>query len=257
MVELQFKKYQGTGNDFIIIDGIKQHVSLAPEQIKLLCDRKLGIGADGVIIIEHDEEADFYVNYYNSDGSQSFCGNGSRCSVAFSQRAGIFTGLTCSFNAIDGNHSGEVLANGSVKVSMGDVNGIEQLEEGVFLHTGSPHVVLHCNALKNLDLVSEAQKVRYNERFKAEGTNVNFVSEAEGKISMRTYERGVEDETLSCGTGVTAVALSLASEEGMHLTDIQTKGGVLGVAFNKEKNHFSQIFLMGPALEVFSGTVKL
>ncbi|MFK7755812.1 MAG: diaminopimelate epimerase [Flavobacteriales bacterium] len=257
MVELQFKKYQGTGNDFIMIDGIRQSLRLNPEQIQHLCHRKLGIGADGVIILERDDSSDFYVNYYNSDGSQSFCGNGSRCSVAFSRAVGIISANTCTFRAIDGMHTGELLADGTVKVSMGDVSGMEHLSQGKFLNTGSPHVVTQCNALKDLDIIKAAHDIRYNERFKEKGTNVNFVSEQDGLISIRTYERGVEDETLSCGTGVTAVALALAEEEGFHLREIKTEGGLLRVAFKKEKSEFTHVFLMGAAQEVFFGEIQL
>ncbi len=257
MVELQFKKYQGTGNDFIMIDGITQTVSLNLDQVQRLCDRKFGIGADGIIVIEKDKQADFYVNYYNSDGTQSFCGNGSRCSVAFSRAVGIIQSNSCTFNAIDGLHTGEVLPSGNVKVSMGEVHGIEKIEEGMFLDTGSPHVVMRCSELQNLDVIKAAHEIRYNERFNEKGTNVNFVSEKDGRISMRTYERGVEGETLSCGTGVTAVALSLANGNGHNSIEIQTEGGLLRVAYNKDGETFSSIFLIGPAQEVFFGEIHL
>ncbi len=256
-MEIKFTKYQGTGNDFIMINNMKNQISLSSEQVQFLCDRRLGIGADGLILIETDEQHDFYVNYYNSDGTQSFCGNGSRCSVAFSHQSNIFSGNACRFNAIDGIHSGEILESGEVSVSMADVSEIETYNGDLVLNTGSPHYVINCDSLSDIDIQAEARKIRYNERFQERGINVNFVEIQGDQISMRTYERGVEDETLSCGTGVTAVALSLGDKDGMHYTKIETNGGVLSVSFNQKGDQFSNIHLVGEATHVYVGMLVL
>ena len=256
-MEITFFKYQGTGNDFIMVNAMDDDIVLESHQIQNLCDRKFGIGADGIVLIRPDLKADFYVDYYNSDGSQSFCGNGSRCSVAFAHAENVFQGKTCSFNAIDGIHTGEVLDFDHVKISMCNVKGIEESDDDFILNTGSPHFVRRCNALEELDIISEARKVRYNHRFSEEGINVNFVSHKEDEIHMRTYERGVEGETLSCGTGVTAVALASAVKDGDFTQKIITNGGELTVNFHKEGELFQKIQLQGPANHVFSGLVKL
>lgn len=256
-MKISFKKYQGTGNDFIMINNMDKSLELSVKEVQVLCDRKYGIGADGLILIEPDETADFYVNYFNSDGTQSFCGNGSRCSVDFAKQEEIIHGNSCTFNAIDGLHSGEIVQDELVKVSMGNVDQIEDLNGDFVLNTGSPHYVKRCNALKELDIITEAHKVRYNDRFKDEGINVNFVEHFDDFISIRTYERGVEDETLSCGTGVTAVALSSAVNEGRHQVTLRTLGGDVCVEFEKSESSFKNIFLIGPAESVFSGLVKL
>lgn len=256
-MNITFFKYQGTGNDFIMVNAVDKGITLEPLQIQRLCDRKFGIGADGIILIKTDVKTDFYVDYYNPDGSQSFCGNGSRCAVAFAFAENVFEGKTCSFNAIDGTHTGEVLDIDNIEISMRDVEGIEEVDGDFVLDTGSPHFVRRCNALKELDIITEARKVRYNQRFSEQGINVNFISQNESEIHMRTYERGVEDETLSCGTGVTAVALSSVSEDGVYARKIITKGGDLMVNFKKSGDLFQTIRLQGAAKFVFSGLVNL
>lgn len=256
-MEITFFKYQGTGNDFIMVNAMTDDIVLESHQIQNLCDRKYGIGADGIIFIRPDLNADFHVDYYNPDGSQSFCGNGSRCSVAFAHAENIFQGKTCSFNAIDGIHTGEVLDFDHIKISMSNVKGIEVSDNDFILDTGSPHFVRHCSALEEIDINSEARKVRFNHRFSEEGINVNFVSHKEDEIRMRTYERGVERETLSCGTGVTAVALASATEDGDFTQKIITNGGELTVSFQKEGELFQKIQLQGSANSVFSGTINL
>lgn len=255
-MNITFFKYQGTGNDFIMVNAIDEDIILEPLQIQRLCDRKFGIGADGIILIKPDVKADFYVDYYNPDGSQSFCGNGSRCAVSFAYAQNIFDGKTCSFNAIDGIHTGKVLDIDNIEISMCDVEGIEEVDDDFVLDTGSPHFVRRCNALEEIDIITEARKVRYNQRFSAQGINVNFISQNGSEIHMRTYERGVEDETLSCGTGVTAVALSSVSEDGLFARKIVTNGGSLMVNFRKSGNSFRTIRLQGAAKFVFSGEVK-
>jgi diaminopimelate epimerase len=256
-MNITFFKYQGTGNDFIIVNAVDKGITLEPLQIQRLCDRKFGIGADGIILIKADVKTDFYVDYYNPDGSQSFCGNGSRCAVAFAFAENVFEGKTCSFNAIDGTHTGEVLDIDNIEISMRDVEGVEEVDGDFVLDTGSPHFVRRCNALKELDIITEARKVRYNQRFSEQGINVNFISQNGSEIHMRTYERGVEDETLSCGTGVTAVALSSVSEDGVYARKIITKGGDLMVNFKKSGDLFQTIRLQGAAKFVFSGLVNL
>ena len=256
-MNITFFKYQGTGNDFIMVNAVDKGITLEPLQIQRLCDRKFGIGADGIILIKTDVKTDFYVDYYNPDGSQSFCGNGSRCAVAFAFAENVFEGKTCSFNAIDGTHTGEVLDIDNIEISMRDVEGVEEVDGDFVLDTGSPHFVRRCNALKELDIITEARKVRYNQRFSEQGINVNFISQNESEIHMRTYERGVEDETLSCGTGVTAVALSSVSEDGVYARKIITKGGDLMVNFKKSGDLFQTIRLQGAAKFVFSGLVNL
>jgi len=256
-MNITFFKYQGTGNDFIMVNAVDKGITLEPLQIQRLCNRKFGIGADGIILIKADVKTDFYVDYYNPDGSQSFCGNGSRCAVAFAFAENVFEGKTCSFNAIDGTHKGEVLDIDNIEISMRDVEGVEEVDGDFVLDTGSPHFVRLCNALKELDIITEARKVRYNQRFSEQGINVNFISQNGSEIHMRTYERGVEDETLSCGTGVTAVALSSVSEDGVYARKIITKGGDLMVNFKKSGDLFQTIRLQGAAKFVFSGLVNL
>lgn len=256
-MEVKFSKYQGTGNDFIMINNMDKKVSLSQGQIQFLCDRKLGVGADGVILIEPHESADFYVNYFNSDGSQSFCGNGSRCSVAYSKTQNIFSGNKCSFSAIDGIHKGQILDDRKIKVSMGDVFGVEDVKGDFVLDTGSPHYVQLCDDISNLDILTKAHEIRYNERFSESGINVNFVQNNNGSISMRTYERGVENETLSCGTGVTAVALSMSNRQGNQEVKIRTQGGELFVSFHANSDQFTNVSLTGPVVSVYKGLVDI
>ena len=256
-MKVNFYKYQGTGNDFVMIDNRnllidKTDLSL----VKRLCDRKFGIGADGLILIENHPELDFEMIYFNADGTQSFCGNGSRCAVAFAKKLGIIT-QTTSFLAIDGVHQATIVDD-KVELKMVDVSSIEKTENFFFIHTGSPHYIEYHQNVSEIDLVREAQKIRYNLRFEKEGTNVNFVEKLDSNsLVMRTYERGVEDETLSCGTGATAVALSgfllhgLASPVKIHV-----RGGELEIKFKNITNQqFTDIWLIGPAKEVFSGEI--
>lgn len=257
-MELSFVKYQGTGNDFIIADNRKSPVmSLSQQQIIELCNRKFGIGADGIILIEEDSDSDFFMNYYNSDGSQSFCGNGSRCAVDFAFKVGACKEST-TFKAIDGLHQG-IHSSQSVRIKMGDVETFENIEKHWFLNTGSPHYIVPVTEdLDELDIISHAHKIRYNDRFKSEGTNVNFVKWDENNISVRTYERGVEDETLSCGTGVTAVALAHELTFGkQNKVEILTSGGKLSVAKSYSKKKFVDVWLEGPATPVYQGKIEL
>ena len=260
-MQLQFYKYQGTGNDFVMIDNRKAEIQLSEDQVKQLCSRRFGIGADGLILLELEPGVDFKMVYFNSDGKpSSMCGNGGRCIVAFAAQLGLITDKT-KFIAIDGLHEAVLLPEEIVSLKMGDVRQVEKHEDHYFLNTGSPHVVKFAEALNDFPLVEEARKIRYNDRFSNEGTNVNFIEKQDGSLFVRTYERGVEDETFSCGTGVTAAAL-VASLEGVSNTknscDISTLGGNLKVSFEKVLDqNFYNIWLTGPAQYVFKGEINL
>jgi diaminopimelate epimerase len=256
-VTIEFFKYQGTGNDFVVIDNSTGHISLGKEAIVRLCDRKFGIGSDGVVLIERSDSADFYMNFYNPDGSQSFCGNGSRCAVRFAQKIGL-TGNVGQFGAIDMVHSFQSDAD-EVRIQMRNVRSVEKSGEDQIIQTGSPHYIVFTDDPSSVDIVSEARKIRYNNRFADEGINVNFVKEGQDEIWMRTYERGVEDETLSCGTGVTAAALAYASRRSTNgLVKVHTQGGDLSVNLSLDQDGgFSNIWLCGPAHFIFKGTIDL
>lgn len=260
-MELQFYKYQGTGNDFVLLDNRALQISLTTEQIRFLCDRRFGIGADGLMLLQPEPGFDFRMVYFNSDGNQStMCGNGGRCISAFAQKLGLIKDK-CKFIAIDGPHEAHISEQGIVSLKMQDVKDIEFNEDFIYLNTGSPHYVRTVNDLENYAVAEEGKKVRYNDRFKEEGTNVNFIEKKENGLHVRTYERGVEDETLSCGTGVTASALVAALKglsDAKNSCRIQTPGGELEVTFDKvlEKN-FYNIWLKGPAEFVFEGRIEV
>jgi diaminopimelate epimerase len=257
---LIFYKYQGTGNDFIMInnfDGAWNELSIST--IQQLCDRKFGIGADGLIKINQHPEFDFEMDYYNADGSKSFCGNGARCSVAFAQKLGIISQET-SFLAIDGKHEAS-LNDAVISLRMNDVSSIQVENSDFILNTGSPHYIRYVSHVKNENMHEIGKNIRYSERFLKEGINVNLVEEVSPKqISVRTYERGVESETLSCGTGVTAAVLATAhknSYTGEQKLNVETLGGNLSVSFQFDSNSFTEIYLEGPALFVFKGEVNV
>lgn len=223
--------------------------------INQLCDRKFGIGADGLILIENIDGLDFNMIYFNADGSQSFCGNGSRCAVSFASYLGII-GNKAQFLSTDGEHEAWINQDGEVSLKMHDVESIEKDENFYFINTGSPHYIVSTNDVDEVNVFEEGQKIRYNERFKLEGTNVNFVNYKTDSIDIRTYERGVEDETLSCGTGVTASALSWAdkNKSSAGKIEVHTKGGILQVAYKRDDfGGFHDIWLIGPAKMVFKG----
>ncbi len=255
-MQLQFYKYQGTGNDFVVFDNRHHKLNLGILDIPAICDRRFGIGADGLIAIEDHDEADFNMVYFNSDGSQSFCGNGSRCAVVFAQHLGLIEGKT-TFLSTDGIHEAEILTNGDVKLKMHDVDGIKLLGMAYELNTGSPHYVTYHADLDSLDLLPAAKSIRYNDTYTSHGINVNFIHPESDGLHIRTYERGVEDETLSCGTGVTAAALvhHLHREQGngSFVTDVISKGGKLRVHFTFLRGSFTDIYLEGPAKFVFVG----
>lgn len=255
---MNFYKYQGTGNDFVMIDNRQNKIDKSDlKLVAKLCDRKFGIGADGLILIENHPEVDFDMIYFNADGTKSFCGNGSRCAVAFANYLGIIENKT-TFNAIDGIH--EATINGElIELKMGDVSNVEQGQDYFFIETGSPHYIQYTASVQEIDIVLTAHKVRYNERFKEKGTNVNFVQKVGETLEMRTYERGVEDETLSCGTGATAVALSGAIKHGLTSpVAIKVQGGDLQIKFNQiSDNEFDNIWLIGKGEQVYSGEMTV
>ncbi|SFQ44388.1 diaminopimelate epimerase [Parafilimonas terrae] len=261
-MKLTFYKYQGTGNDFIIIDNRNdKNISLANHQVKQLCDRRFGIGADGLMLMNDKEGFDFDMQYYNADGNTStMCGNGGRCMVKFAYNMGL-SKTEYLFNAIDGPHKAAIENNGWVDLKMKDVNAVEiSMFSDYILDTGSPHYVKPVNNVMDIDVVKLGREIRYNKRFADEGINVNFVEqEDEGKVYVRTYERGVEDETLSCGTGVTASALSFAhNDNGFNHVNVKTPGGNLAVDFDKTgETSFENIWLCGPATFVFKGEIEI
>jgi diaminopimelate epimerase len=258
-MQIEFYKYQGTGNDFVMIDNRNSVFDKTNiKQIQFLCDRRFGIGADGLILIENLADLDFNMIYFNADGSQSFCGNGSRCAVAFAKHLGIID-KQAQFLSTDGEHEAWINAVGEVSLKMHDVATIEKGEGYYFINTGSPHYILNVADVTLVDVKKEGAEIRYNDRFKAEGTNVNFVKFTDTEMDIRTYERGVEDETLSCGTGVTAAALSLAHAKGLQegVIAINAIGGNLKVGFKRNGNEFKDIWLIGPAVQVFKGEILI
>ncbi|MDL1913433.1 MAG: diaminopimelate epimerase [Bergeyella sp.] len=252
---MNFYKYQGTGNDFVIIDNRDLSFTKNTRVIKNLCDRRFGVGADGLILLENDPSYDFTMIYYNSDGREgTMCGNGGRCIVAFAHFLGIFSEKT-TFCAIDGVHKAEI-KNSTVKLKMIEVPEIQTLNGDYILNTGSPHYVKYVENLENFDVYTEGKKIRNSSPFKTHGINVNFVEKI-GKESLfvRTYERGVEAETFSCGTGVTAAALTYVKMTKKSDVKIKTLGGILKVYAQTEKGSFYRVWLEGPAIQVFKGNI--
>ncbi|MBW3469272.1 diaminopimelate epimerase [Arthrospiribacter ruber] len=257
-MEISFYKYQGTGNDFVMIDD--RSAAFPEQDLKLvsrICDRKFGVGADGLILIRHKEGYDFEMVYFNADGSQSMCGNGARCAVAFSRFLGIIDESTY-FLAIDGAHEARI-SEGIVRLKMGNVKSLTNKGKDYFVNTGSPHHVRFVENVELYPVVEEGAKIRYGKDYEPGGTNVNFVSVLESDhIFVRTYERGVEDETLSCGTGVTGCALVFGSRNELRKVRIKTLGGDLMVSFSESAGgNFENIFLIGPAEQVFEGKFKI
>jgi diaminopimelate epimerase len=257
-VKIAFHKYEATGNDFVIIDNRNGNYSFSVDQIKKICDRKFGVGADGLMLIEKHSALDFDLIYYNSDGSPSLCGNGSRAAVKMASSLGMINGHA-SFNAYDGIHEGDLLPNSIVRLKMNDVSEVKKSNEGIFINTGSPHFILTVEDVKKIPVVAEGRKIRYSDTFKPSGTNANFIELlSNNSIFVRTYERGVEDETLSCGTGVTAAALAASVQGYSSPIKIMTLGGELSVEFKAgQDGSFSDIYLIGPAKKVFEGVLEL
>ena len=257
MKKKPFWKYQGSGNDFIMIDNRDLTFDKSLFAIHKLCDRRFGIGADGLICLENSPEADFQMVYFNSDGNEStFCGNGGRCVVAFARLLSIIKSQT-TFKAKDGLHHAQVLGR-EVRLKMINVPEIKEHENGYELFTGSPHFVKAVETVSSLDVKTLGAAVRYSEPFSETGINVNFIEQKKDRILVRTYERGVEDETYSCGTGVTASALVAASLGMNSPVQVETPGGILKVEFIKTgEGSFSEIFLQGPAELVFEGVIGI
>ncbi len=258
---VKFHKYQGAGNDFVIIDNRQGIVSIGKEALAInLCHRKFGVGSDGLIFIENTIEADFVVDFLNPDGSRSFCGNGSRCAVQFAVDNKVFIGNKTSFLASDGIHFATI-KEASINVEMKNVEKVNKINQDYFAETGSPHYVSYFKSIDDVDMIEFGQKIRYSTEFKEKGTNVNAVEElSPNHIKVRTYERGVEDETLACGTGVTACALSYAilNDIESDTINIDAVGGQLKVSFIKGRdNSFTNIWLEGPADFVFKGEVNV
>ncbi|WP_298477211.1 diaminopimelate epimerase [uncultured Maribacter sp.] len=257
-MNITFYKYQGTGNDFVMIDN--RNLQFPKENTKLvafLCDRRLGVGADGLILLENDPKSDFKMVYYNSDGNEStMCGNGGRCLVAFAQFLNVIKEKT-SFVAIDGLHNATMKGD-VVSLQMIDVTEIKEKPQALFLNTGSPHHVQMVENLSEFKVKKEGEKLRYG-LYGETGSNINFVEAIkDNKFAVRTYERGVEDETLSCGTGVTAVAIAMhktGKVKEKHVF-IDVLGGKLEVAFNYENGIYRDVFLIGEAKQVFKGNIS-
>ncbi len=257
---INFNKYQGTGNDFIVIDNRDMLVNPDLIDIATICDRRFGIGADGLILLQNHSDHDFNMIYFNADGTQSFCGNGSRCALAFAKKLGIIKNRA-TFLSTDGIHEGGLEAD-QFKVIMHDVFECEKGDHFYYINTGSPHYIMFVDDVVKVELHKVAREIRFSERFQKDGVNVNFVEVEKDLLKIRTYERGVEDETLSCGTGVTAATLAwhLKNEmpKGQHEQQIVTPGGRLTVRYNyKGGQKFSDIFLIGPAEEVFEGQISV
>jgi diaminopimelate epimerase len=253
---LKFYKYQGTGNDFVMIDNREQIFDTENHAlITRLCDRKFGIGADGLILLNLHPAYDFEMVYYNADASLSMCGNGSRCAVHLARHLGMIQKQT-TFIAADGVHKASI-EDGLIYVKMNDVTGIESVENGYFLNTGTRHYVREVEKLSEFDVFNEGRKIRYDDAFQPEGTNANFIEFDGNEVSMRIYEKGVENETLSSGTGVTAVALVAASLKNLQSpVKVKTRGGELQISFEQiGKDKFRNIYMAGPAVMVFEGTV--
>ena len=260
-MKIEFFKYQGTGNDFVILDNRdNQYSGLSVKQVSLICDRRFGIGADGLMLLNKKEGYDFEMIYYNADGNESsMCGNGGRCLVQFAYHQGMHKS-TYHFIAPDGEHVADIGIDHIVRLKMQDVSKVEQHNSHSILNTGSPHFVKFADNVKDIDVLETGRDIRYSKEFKNEGINVNFVESigADG-IYVRTYERGVEDETMSCGTGVTASALMSAhNEKGFNRVEVKTPGGSLSVEFDKmDDQHFENIWLCGPAELVFKGEMEI
>ncbi|EDP69909.1 diaminopimelate epimerase [Flavobacteriales bacterium ALC-1] len=256
---MTFYKYQGTGNDFIIVDNRLQKIDKGDtKRIAELCDRRFGIGADGFILLENDENVDFKMVYYNADGNESsMCGNGGRCITAFAKLLGVIKN-EAEFIAIDGLHKAKI-KNDIVHLQMQDVSIVKAFDSHLFLDTGSPHHVELVTGLKDFEVKANGSKIRYGEPYNKAGSNVNFVEQvSDTTFSVRTYERGVEDETLSCGTGVTAVALAMhkSGKTKSNIVNLNTPGGQLKITFNSDGDGYEDIWLIGPAIKAFKGEIE-
>ena len=254
---INFSKFHGAGNDFIMINAIKNEIVLSEELIFKMCDRRTGIGADGLIILMHSDNHDFRMRYYNCDGKEStFCGNGGRCIAAFAHQQGIIKN-EATYEAVDGIHKAKVTETSSneylVELTMRDILSYQLDDESLLIDTGSPHYVKKVMNLDSMDVNAEGEKIRYDKNISSDGVNVDFLLNDNGNIRIRTYERGVENETLACGTGVTASAMAASLWYGGNDIDIYTQIAKLNVRFDKDENTFKNVVLTGPAAHVFDG----
>lgn len=262
-MKIKFQKFQANGNDFVMIVEEKTGINLTEKQILKLCNRHFGIGADGLMILRPSEEWDFEMHYYNADGKKaSMCGNGGRSIASMAYSLG-YAGKQMSFLATDGVHKAvieEELVKGilyDVSLKMVDVEKVERLSGSYFLNTGVPHYIEFVEGVSEMDVVTKGRQIRFDSRFGEEGTNANFVEILPDGIKVRTYERGVEDETLSCGTGVTASAIATFLETGKNEIPIQAQGGNFKVNFEQQGDGFTNVWLRGPAEKVFEGEIDM
>ncbi|MCY7410111.1 MAG: diaminopimelate epimerase [Chitinophagales bacterium] len=256
-MSVEFQKYHGAGNDFVMIDDRDAKFNFSKEQIAQICHRRYGIGAYGLILIRRKEGFDFEMLYYNADGGiGSMCGNGGRCAAMFAKKLGI-NKEEMNFNAFDGAHHALFVNNEIIKLSMAAVSETENFQNDFILNTGSPHYIKFVDDVNSIDVVREGKKIRYSEKFIAEGINVNFVTIKHDVIEMRTYERGVEDETLSCGTGTVAVAIAtsvkLNNKTEKQQFNLKAPGGNLKVYFSRKEDCFKDVWLEGSVEHVYSG----
>lgn len=265
LMKIHFYKYQATGNDFVLIDNLAGEYTFSPKQIKTICDRRFGIGADGLMLIEKHPTSNFNLQYFNSDGSQSLCGNGSRAAVNMAASLGLVNGKA-RFNAFDGLHDAEIESGGIVRLRMNNVNEIKRVGDDFVINTGSPHFIRFVQNIKDVAVFQKGSEIRFSDQFLPAGINVNFVEiQPKNTIFVRTYERGVENETLSCGTGVTAAALAASYHQLQSPVSIKTMGGDLKVEFKMrhsglppgQAGTFEDIYLVGPAKLVFEGDLEL
>ncbi len=254
-MNLTFYKYQGTGNDFVMVDNrTKKFPKENIDAISHLADRHFGVGADGIILIENDDHFDFKMIYFNADGSQTFCGNGARCAVAFAKQLEIIQNKT-TFLAVDGEHFAEI-NDDIISLQMIDVDEIQVNENSVFMYTGTQHHVELVEDLNEYPVFENGKKIRHS--YNSPGSNVNFVQQIDDTtFRVRTYEKGVEDETLACGTGVTAVAIAMhkMNKTNSNLVSLPVEGGNLEVSFIEENGCYKEVFLKGPAKFVFKGSI--
>ena len=258
-MQLKFSKYHGTGNDFIMVFNHNDSYCFSQADVKKMCNRRHGIGADGLIIIEKTIDADFKMIYYNSDGLLgSMCGNGGRCAVSFAKVIGLINNQ-CEFMAYDGLHKGQILENGLVSIEMIDVSKIEEINNKWKIDTGSPHLICFMDNILEINVKHDGAAIRNSSAYIENGINVNFVELINNELFTRTYERGVEDETLSCGTGAIASAIA-AHESGLINSDrikVNVLGGQLKVSFSKIGSKYSDIHLIGPTQFVFNGEIDV
>ena len=262
-MKIDFYKYHGNGNDFVIVDNRFGRILFNHSQIAFLCDRHFGIGADGLMLLEAHNTFDFSLKYYNSDGNEStMCGNGGRCMTAFANELGIID-KQARFIAVDGEHVAEILAKNSkqyiVKLKMKDTRPGQTFEDGYFIDTGSPHFVKFVPSVDEIDVVKLGRALRHESRFENGGCNVNFVELTQSGLRVRTYERGVENETLSCGTGVTASAVitALLNQDNKGCYSVNTTGGEFKVHFRRSGQEFTEVYLEGPAVFVYKGEILI